>query len=71
MALIRYLGWIPPIGTLMGPIMNNAVHPFIFGMPFILGWTVAWLLLTPVIMGFVYFLDPANKVADGLEGDVK
>lgn len=71
MALIRYLGWIPLIGTLMGPIMHNAVHPFIFGMPFILGWTVVWLLLTPVIMGFVYFLDPMNKAADGVGGDVK
>lgn len=71
MALIRYLGWVPPIGTLIGPVINNAVYPFILGMPFILGWTVVWLLLTPIIMGFVYLADPANKEVDGLKGGEK
>ncbi|MDE1953382.1 MAG: DUF3311 domain-containing protein [Betaproteobacteria bacterium] len=65
---IRYLGWIPPIGTLLGPLVHNDVHPFILGMPFILGWIVVWLVLTTPIMALVYWLDPANQGSSDAEG---
>lgn len=65
---IRYLGWIPPIGTLLGPLVHNDVHPFILGMPFILGWIVVWLVLTTPIMALVYWLDPANRGGSDVEG---
>ncbi len=65
---IRYLGWIPPIGTLLGPLVHNDVHPFILGMPFILGWIVVWLVLTTPIMALVYWFDPANRGGSDAEG---
>lgn len=61
---IRYLGWMPAVGTLIGPLVHNSTQPFILGMPFILGWIVVWLLLTTPIMAVVYWLDPANRDHD-------
>ncbi|OZB45902.1 MAG: permease [Thiomonas sp. 13-66-29] len=61
MKSIRYLAWIPPVGSLLGPLLHNDVHPFILGMPFILGWISVWLLLTTPVMALVYLLDPANR----------
>jgi hypothetical protein len=46
---------------LLGPLLHNDVHPFILGMPFILGWISVWLLLTTPVMALVYLLDPANR----------
>ncbi len=61
MKLIHLLAVVPFIGILIGPIVHNQVHPFILGMPFPLGWITVWVVLTAVIMGIVYLLDPANK----------
>jgi hypothetical protein len=30
-------------------------------MPFLLAWIVLWILLTSVVMGIVYLMDPANR----------
>lgn len=60
MKFFRYLAIIPPVGLLLGPLLHNDVHPFILGMPFILGWISVWLLLTTPVMALVYFLDPEN-----------
>jgi hypothetical protein len=61
------LAIIPFIGMFAGPVFHNAVTPFIFGMPFLLGWTVIWVLLTSVIMALVYLIDPHRKAADAGE----
>ncbi len=61
MKSIRYLALVPPLGTLLGPLLHNDVQPFILGMPFILGWISVWLFLTTPVMALIYWLDPANR----------
>ena len=61
MKLIHVLGALPFLGILGVIIFANRVEPFVFGLPFILFWTVTWVVLTSVIMAIVYVLDPANK----------
>ncbi|QIN84261.1 DUF3311 domain-containing protein [Rubrobacter tropicus] len=61
MKLIHVLAALPFLGILVGVGFANRVEPFVLGMPFILFWIVAWVLLTSVIMAVVYRLDPANR----------
>ncbi len=61
MKLIYLLASLPFLGILGGMFFANRVEPFVLGMPFILFWIVAWVVLTSVIMAAVYYLDPANK----------
>ncbi|HEY1858330.1 DUF3311 domain-containing protein [Acidocella sp.] len=59
---MKRIGWlaaIPFIGMCAGPVINNRAAPFILGMPFILAWMVAWVFLTSLIMGVIYWLDPS------------
>lgn len=57
----QWLAIVPLVGMLIGPLVHNRLHPFILGMPFPLGWITVWILLTALIMGIVYAIDPANK----------
>lgn len=68
MKSVRYLALVPPLGTLLGPLLHNDVQPFIFGMPFILGWISLWLFLTTPIMALIFWLDPDNRKST-LDGD--
>ncbi len=61
MKLMHVLAALPFIGILVGVTFANRVEPFVLGMPFILFWIVAWVLLTSVIMAVVYRLDPTNR----------
>ncbi len=49
------------MGILVGIVFANRVEPFVLGLPFILFWAVAWVVLTSAIMAVVYVLDPANR----------
>jgi hypothetical protein len=59
--LIRLLGALPFLGILVGSIFLNRVDPLIAGLPTLLAWLVLWVVLTSVIMGLVYLLDPENR----------
>jgi ABC-type transport system involved in multi-copper enzyme maturation permease subunit len=62
---MKHIGWlaiIPFIGMFVGPIFHNSVTPFIFGLPFILGWIVIWVLLTSAIMAVINWLDPVRLI---------
>ncbi len=61
MRAINWLGVLPFIGILVGIIYANRVTPYLFGLPFILGWLVLCVLGTAVIMGIIYLADPANR----------
>ena len=61
MKLMHVLAALPFIGILLGVAFANRVEPFVFGMPFILFWIVAWVVLTSIIMAVVYRLDPSNR----------
>lgn len=47
--------------VLAGPFFLNRVTPFVFGMPFLLAWLVAWIVLTPAIMAVIFWFDPVNR----------
>ena len=65
MRMVRALALLPFLAMLIGPFFVNRVTPTIFGLPFLLAWLVAWILLTAAIMAVIFRLDPANH--DGSE----
>jgi hypothetical protein len=58
---IRWLAVLPFIGLIIGPFFVNRPTPFVLGLPFLLAWIVAWILLTSFIMAVIYWFDPANQ----------
>ena len=61
MRMVRWLAVLPCLAVLVGPFFLNRVTPFVFGMPFLLAWLVAWIVVTPAIMAVIFRLDPANR----------
>jgi hypothetical protein len=61
MHMVRWLALLPFLGMLGGPFFVNRVTPYVLGMPFLLAWFVAWILLTAAIMAVIFRLDPANR----------
>jgi Na+-transporting methylmalonyl-CoA/oxaloacetate decarboxylase gamma subunit len=55
---IRWLMVLPFLGILGGIQFANKVTPYVLGMPFILFWLVAWVIMTSIIMAIVYRFDP-------------
>jgi hypothetical protein len=51
--LIWILGIIPTIGAFT---VVNRIHPYIFGLPFIVFWATAWLVLTSVFLVIINIL---------------
>ena len=59
---LRYLlGLVPVVGMLGGAWFADRTQPYVLGLPFILFWMVAWVVLTSLTMALVYRLDPANR----------
>jgi hypothetical protein len=61
MRSVHALALLPFLAMLIGPFFVNHVTPYVFGMPFLLAWFVAWILLTAAIMAVIFRLDPANR----------
>ena len=61
MCSVRALALLPFLALLVGPFFVNRVTPYVFGMPFLLAWLVAWILLTAAIVAVIFRLDPANR----------
>ena len=51
------LALIPALALTLGIPFANRLEPRVFGLPFLLTWIVAWILLTPPIMAAVHWLD--------------
>lgn len=62
--LPKLLTVIPFIGVLVCIPFVNQVKPYVFGLPFVVFWMVMWVVLTSVIMGIVYKIDPASKESE-------
>jgi hypothetical protein len=62
--LFRVMAALPFIGILLGVPFVNQVEPLILGMPFVLAWIVIWIVLSAIIMGIIYRLDPANRTSE-------
>ncbi len=58
------LGVLPFLGYFVGIFFANRVEPYVFGLPFIMFWIAMWVVLTSVIMGIIYKLDPINREGD-------
>ena len=58
---VHLLALLPFLAMLVGPFFLNRVTPYILGMPFLLAWLVAWILLTAAIMAVIFRFDPANR----------
>jgi hypothetical protein len=65
---VRWLAVLPFLGIVIGTAFVNSVEPLVFGMPFVLGWLVGWVILGSIIMAIVYACDPLNGKA-GAGGD--
>lgn len=57
----RWLAVVPAVGMLGGVPLANRVRPFVLGLPFLLFWVTAWVVLTSVIMWLIYALDRARE----------
>ncbi len=58
---IRWLAVIPFFALIVGPFFVNRPAPLVLGLPVLLAWIVAWILLTSLIMAVIYMADPANR----------
>jgi Protein of unknown function (DUF3311) len=61
MRTIYLLALLPFAALLIGPFFLNRVEPIILGLPFLLAWCAAWVLLTSAIMGVIFRFDPTNR----------
>ena len=57
MRLSLVLALLPMLALTIGIPLANRLEPRVFGLPFLLAWIVAWILLTPLIMATVHWLD--------------
>jgi hypothetical protein len=53
----RWLAAVPALGMLGGVPFVNRSEPLILGLPPLLAWIVAWVILTSVVMGIVFHFD--------------
>jgi hypothetical protein len=48
----------------------NRVEPYVFGLPFLLFWIVAWVLITSAVMGLIYALDRSAGLTSDHDAEV-
>ena len=63
------LGSIPFITMVFALPLVNRIEPIILGLPFLLFWLLAWVVLTPFILALAYKLEkrynPPDEGEDG------
>jgi Protein of unknown function (DUF3311) len=59
--MVRLLALLPFAALVVGPFFVNRVEPTILGLPFLLAWCVAWVVLSSAIMAIIYRLDSENR----------
>jgi len=64
MRSIRWLAVVPFVALIVGPFFVNRATPLILGLPLLLAWIVAWIVLTSLIMVVIYAADPANRESE-------
>ena len=52
---------LPVLALTVGIPFANRLEPRVFGLPFLLAWIVAWIVLTPVCMAVVHRLDRRGR----------
>jgi len=61
------LGAIPFVMLVFALPLVNRIHPVVLGLPFILFWILAWVMLTPLILFFAYRLEQKDDSDEGEE----
>ena len=51
------LALVPVLALTLGIPFANRLEPRILGLPFLLAWIVGWIILTPVFMVTIHWLD--------------
>ena len=57
----RWLALLPALLLLVGAPLANRVHRYVLGLPFLLFWIVACVLLTSLVMAVVGALDRRHE----------
>lgn len=57
----HWLALIPPVGMLGGVPFVNRATPHVLGLPPMMAWTIAWILVTSIVMGVIYALDNRDR----------
>ena len=65
----RWLAALPAAGLLIGVPFANRVHAYVLGLPFLLFWIVAWVLLTSALLACVEALDRRHDAARSHDPD--
>jgi 4-hydroxybenzoate polyprenyltransferase len=60
----RWLALIPALGILFGVPFANQVHRYVLGLPFLLAWILACVLLTSALMAVIEELDRRRDAED-------
>jgi hypothetical protein len=55
--LALLLGAIPFITLVFALPLVNRIQPVVFGLPFLLFWILAWVMLTPLILFLAYMAE--------------
>jgi hypothetical protein len=55
---------LPVLGLVAGVFFANRTSPYVLGLPFLMFYVAAWLLLSSVLMGAVAWLD-RSVTSDG------
>ena len=58
------LASIPFLTLVFALPLVNRIHPVILGLPFLLFWILAWVALTPFILGLAYYLEKKHNPPD-------
>ncbi|PYM07121.1 MAG: hypothetical protein DMD82_06605 [Candidatus Rokuibacteriota bacterium] len=59
----RLLALVPALALLVGVPLVNGVHRYVLGLPFLLFWIVACVLLASVVMALIGVLDRRRDAA--------
>lgn len=60
---------VPAIGMLVGVPFANHVRTQVLGLPFLLFWILAWVLVTSAVTGIVYRIDRDRQAEDQLSSE--
>ena len=64
----RWLALLPTLGILVGIPFANRVHAYVMGLPFLLFWIVAWVVITSALMAVIESLDRRRDAEDAAGG---
>lgn len=62
MKKIYLLGIVPPAFNVAGALFSRDAEPYILGMPPMLAWVVAGVVVTSVVMQVIYHVDKRSSL---------